>query len=180
MSGDSTPDERYFRWLYQLIADPDSRDPSKTHYLLCERLYKTPFRWSIPNDENRADDGLELRQEYLDDTDDRVPSDWFELECSFLEMLIALARRASFQAGGVPGDWFWKMLENLGLVKFCDERYHSAIDDGVYETLQRITNRAYDRNGQGGFFPLRKSRRDQRRVELWYQMSAYLLENVDF
>lgn len=180
MSGDSTPDERYFHWLYALIADPDSRDPSETHYLLCERLYKMPFVWSIRNDENRAADGLELRNEYLDDTNDRVPSDWFDLECSIFEMMISIARRASFQAGGVPDVWFWTMLDNIELVKYNDERYHSAIDDSITEALHRVMNRNYEKSGRGGFFPLRRPGRDQRRVELWYQMSAYLLENVEF
>ena len=32
-------------------------------------------------------------------------------------------------------------------------------------------------NGTGGLFPLKRPRVNQRRVEVWYQMSEYLMEN---
>jgi hypothetical protein len=38
--------------------------------------------------------------------------------------------------------------------------------------------RTYDRRGHGGLFPLQRSNRDQRRVEIWYQLSEYLLQDT--
>lgn len=180
MNENVTIDERYFAWLYEFVADPNCRNPSESYFLLCERLYKTPFEWSIRNDENRAHDGLELRDEFLRQLDETIPMDWYQLECSLFEMLIALSRRAAFQTGWSPDTWFWHILNNLELSRYTDEGYHSAIDDSVRRLLDRVLNRSYEADGRGGFFPLRDPGRDQRGVELWYQMSAYLLENIEF
>ena len=180
MSENSTIDERYFTWLYSQIADERSRDPADSHWLLCEKLYKTPFVWTIRNDENRAADGVALRQEDLNETDDRVPTDWFEMDCSLFEMMVALSRRASFQTGWRPDVWFWTMVSNVELMKYDDDNYHSAIDEAIERSIGRIMYRDYEPSGRGGFFPLRDPERDQREVELWYQLSAYLMENIDF
>ena len=37
--------------------------------------------------------------------------------------------------------------------------------------------RRYKRSGEGGLFPLKNAAKDQRKVEIWYQLSSYLLEN---
>lgn len=174
-------DERYFQWLYAQVADEKARNPRQTHWLLCERLYKTPFEWYIRNDENRAGDGHALREEFLDETHEHHPDRlWMSLETSVFEMLISLARRASFQTDWGPDRWFWQFLENVELAKYNDDVYHDAIDDAVTRSLERIMAREYAPSGVGGFFPLRDPGRDQREVELWYQLSAYLLENIEF
>lgn len=173
-------DERYFVWLYSQLADPKHRDPSRSYWLMCERLHKTEFLWSIRNDENRAMDGLALRDQFHDETHEGYSPDWDELGCSMLEMLVALSRRASFQTGGASALWFWDILENLELRKYNDSVFHPAIGDAVDRMLSRIIRREYEPNGRGGLFPLRDPERDQREVEIWYQLSAYLLENYDF
>ena len=43
--------------------------------------------------------------------------------------------------------------------------------------LNKIIDRGYSRRGVGGLFPLKYSKNDQRKVELWYQMHSYLIEN---
>lgn len=128
-------------------------------------------------------DGIDLREEFLD----RHPSlpydrNWMDLDCSMLEMLIALATRADFHTddglidGGVGG-WFWKLMDNVRLSRYtdrvCNERGLEEID----RILETINDRTYNSNGRGGLFPLRRPREDQTKVELWYQLSAYLLEN---
>jgi hypothetical protein len=40
--------------------------------------------------------------------------------------------------------------------------------------MERCVWRTYEPNGVGGFFPLENPNEDQREVELWYQMSAYV------
>lgn len=181
MSGSKSLDERYFDWLYSIVADGRTRNPRHTHFLLCERLYKTPFTWYIRNDENRAEDGRALRDEFVEEIHDHHPDRfWLSLDTSIFEMLIALARRASFQTGLGPDWWFWKMLENIELEKYTDDRYHDAIDDAVVRSLDRVMNREYHESGVGGLFPLRDPGGDQREVELWYQLSAYLMENIEF
>jgi hypothetical protein len=43
--------------------------------------------------------------------------------------------------------------------------------------LHKLNNRTYSKLGKGGLFPLRSSAYDQRKVELWYQMAAFMTEN---
>ena len=58
-------------------------------------LHKTEFVYYVPNDENRAMDGVYLREDFLSATPEYYATpDWMEMECSMLEMLIALAQRA--------------------------------------------------------------------------------------
>lgn len=175
MSG--TLDDRYFEWLYHKIGAVRNRNPSRSHWRLAKQLYTTPFEWTVPNDDNRMEDGCDLRYEFLDEEDihDADPA-WMGLQCSMLEMLIGLAERASFESYGAPGDWFWKLLQNVDLKGYTDAVYSTAIEREVGRTLERINHRKYNADGTGGLFPLSNPNEDQRQVELWYQLSAYLLE----
>ena len=47
----------------------------------------------------------------------------------------------------------------------------------VRDTARGVIDRDYDASGFGGIFPLRRPAEDQRKVELWYQAAAYILEN---
>jgi hypothetical protein len=96
-----------------------------------------------------------------------------------LELIIALAYRCEdMTADVVDGnrqvqDWFWDLLSNSGLEGYTDEQYDERLVD---EILNNIIYRRYDRYGRGGLFPLKNPKKDQRKVELWYQMNAYLVE----
>lgn len=92
-------------------------------------------------------------------------------------MLIGLSRRFAFEVDGEPRDAFWLFLENLGLDKLNDARYDSRAEAFVDDCLHRVIWRLYEPNGFGGLFPLQAPEQDQTRVELWYQLNAYLLEN---
>lgn len=173
---DGTVDDAYLEWLYSEIGVIRNRNPARSYWSLAKQLLSTPYIWFVPNDDNRALDGLELRNEFVKETDLDVDDAWVSLECSVLEMLIALARRASFNSYGTPGDWFWKLLENLELKSYSDKAYNDAVQEWVSEVLERMMMRTYGEDGVGGIFPLRNAQQDQRTVELWYQMSAYLLE----
>lgn len=177
MSGKGTLDERYFDWLYSQVASVKNRNPSRSHWLLCEQLFKKPFEYFVHNDHNRAEDGKELREEFLDEFDLQADQSWMELDCSMFELLIGLARRASFETNMTSDSWFWEMLSNLNLVRFNDEVYDEYSDKQVNLKLNDIVRRTYKPDGRGGLFPLKDSGKDQRKVEIWYQMSAYLLEN---
>lgn len=166
-------DELYLSWLYEQIADRDEPRPSKTYWKLAQQMYTTEFKWLIPNDVNRIDDGKDLRYEFIEDVGPEfVESDWLNLGCSMLEMVIALSRRLAFLGDGDPRDWFWHLISNLG-IEFNDYRYN---EERVEEVLNCVVWRTYRRNGEGGLFPLRHTRRDQRDEEIWHQLNAYLLE----
>lgn len=100
---------------------------------------------------------------------------WQQLGCSFLEMMIALSRRLAFEEEGQPSRWFWHLIENLG-IDVTDAYYNIEIERAVNDRLDTVIYRTYDSTGMGGLFPLENPRQDQREVEIWYQLQAYLLE----
>jgi hypothetical protein len=173
-------DESYFRWLYSQVCDVEEIRPSRTYWGLLRQLYVTEFVWIIPNDDNRADDGKDLRAFFakemgLYDYAGIIDPVWESLGCSMLELLIGLSRRLSFQAEGEPRVWFWRLIKNANLLLDCDLRKFPRAE--ISEKLDRIIWRKYEYNGHGGLFPLRDSYADQREVELWYQMQAYVIQN---
>ena len=50
----------------------------------------------------------------------------------------------------------------------------------MYFEMDEILNiwleRRYDEDGKGNIFPLKDPIKDQKTVEIWYQMQSYLLE----
>lgn len=169
-------DEDYFVWLYSRVASLNQRNKSKTHWDLLKHLYSKEFVWWVPNDDNRVEDGRNLRFEFLEDYGLTADDSWLELPCSMLEMLIGLSRRVSFEAGGKANAWFWHMLHNVELPQYTDAR--PGKPDQINEILDQIIWRTYRPDGVGGLFPLREPVDDQRKVELWYQLSAYIVEQL--
>lgn len=175
----------YFEWLMELA---DLKDYGGLSFWLVARdLHDCDFVWSIDRDENREADGKALREDYFYDCD--FPSEEFDdvlcrERASVLEVMIALAKRMDFEMAD-PDDptdrtpeFFMTMMENLGLDMYDDEHYFEL--DGS-ASVRRIIDiwleRAYKKDGRGGLFPLSCPEDDQREVEIWYQMMAYLEEN---
>lgn len=169
-------DELFFEWLYCQVADPETNDPERMYTKLFRQLYSTEFFAKVARDENRIEDGKELRREFVDERHirRRETSSWLELGCSMLELLVGLSRRMAFDAGGEPHYWFWEMIDNLGLIRLSDASRYS--ERRVADVLDRVINRKYLYSGEGGIFPLRDPHQDQRTVELGYQLSAYVQE----
>lgn len=173
-------DEQYFDWLCEKVGRYDPENPDTSYFQVAELLFKTPFDDSVPNDFNRGLDGKDLRQEFLTERHLTANKEWLELDCSIFEMLAGLARRVSFHTDWEPARAFLLFLTNLGLSDYTDTRYHRHSEQRVKRVLRTLNNRTYDYNGLGGLFPLKNPLSDQRGVEIWYQMSAYLMENYEF
>ncbi|ADD80962.1 gp071 [Rhodococcus phage ReqiPepy6] len=177
---DEPLDERYFKWLYGQVASVKLRNPGRTYWSLLKVLHTTEFVWLVPNDDNRVEDGRDLRLEFVNETRAEVPDpDWMAFGCSVLEMLIGLSRRLAFEADGNAGasEWFWHLLDNINLGGFNDTYFRTGRhEEYVKHVLDTVVWRNYKRDGQGGLFPLRRPQEDQRKVELWYQLSCYLSE----
>jgi hypothetical protein len=170
-------DELYLQWLYEQVADSSEADPSRTHWGILRQMYVKEFVWFVPNDDNRIEDGKFLRQEFADSLElCDVDPGWLQLGCSMLELLVGLSRRLAFEAEGEPRDWFWQLMKNLGLHRYDDCRTYPS--KAVGDALDRVIWRTYAYDGSGGLFPLKDAREDQREVELWYQLCAYVLEKV--
>jgi hypothetical protein len=161
----------YYDWLVSQIHIPN--DNEYNH--LFERMYNLEFVWTVPNDDNRVQDGLDLRTEFLNSSRGRL-----DLQgVSFLEVLIALSRRLAFTASGDPTIWAWKLIKNLRLNKMSDPLTHERANR-VDEILDAVIWRTYSYDGQGGFFPLNFPAEDQTKVEIWYQLNAYVIEMHKF
>ena len=174
----------YFHWLCDIVKP--EQESGSYHFLLTD-LHEKEFISLVDHDENRAYDGIELRDEFLRELGYPKYTD-IPGECSVLEMMVGLARRMDFETAD-PYDydisdrtshWFWEMVDNLGLSAFDDGNYDElggySYVDSVLETL---VERKYLEDGYGGLFPLKRPSGDQRKVELWYQMGAYLRENEE-
>lgn len=161
-------EELYFNWLCAKVLS------GKVHSYkgLLEILHKTEFIWLVPKDRNRAQDGSELRTDFLRETQVDNNHQWFDVGCSIFEMLVAFANRVSFQTDAPAKDWFWEFITNLDLGEYrqVSEDDIPVIDDILYEFVWRT----YKSNGDGGMFPLRWPKEDQAGVEIWYQFCQYL------
>lgn len=168
------PDDAYLRWLYSQVSSVRQRNPSRSYWNLIRKFYRMEFVWFIPNDDNRIADGFALRHEFLEQFDYLVDEEWLHSSCSFLELLVALSRRLAFEAEGQPRAWFWHMLKNIELDQITDDVPFP--EQLVEDVVSNVIWRTYRADGHGGLFPLRNAKEDQTRVEIWYQLCAYLLQ----
>lgn len=143
-------------------------------------LFNTEFTWSIPRDENRAEDGRALRARFMDENDIPYKADSFEMlpSCTVLEMMVGLSLRMEETImsnpvyGNRTGLWFWTMISNLGLNSQHEENFD---EDYVHKRLDIFMSRAYASDGsKGALFIVKNPRKNMRRVDIWYQMSWYL------
>lgn len=170
-------DRRYLDWLYSQAAPVKTRSRNRTYKSLFEKLYDTIFVAIVPHDENRLGDARDLRYEFLADNEDvQGDPEWMRSPCTMLELLIVLARYLAFELDEDAHVWFWHLIEVLELAQFNDRNYDEHAQEVITKTLDRVIWRTYSPDGRGGLFPLRRPDRDQRDVELWYQLNAYLLE----
>ena len=170
-------DDRYLVWLCSLVVNQERDRRLHRSEKMLRSLFYEPFYHFIPNDDNRAAEGQGLRDTYLSDT--RLPKRKLNRQsyfrtCSILEMLIALSERMAFELFNpmkmpdpdVTG-CFWEIIDNL---KLKPNQSNAAI-------IYKLNKREYMESGLGGMFPLEDPREDQRAVEIWYQMMAYINEN---
>lgn len=168
--------DEYFEWLCELV---DSKRFSKrvSYRKLLMHLHNIEFTWFIPHDDNRADDGIQLRRRYALTQHDVSLSNYISGPCSVLEMMVALAIRCEESImddtmfGNRTGQWFWGMIHNLGLSPMNDSEFDRDFTDDV---IARFLNREYEPNGKGGLFTIKNCERDLRTVEIWCQLSWYL------
>lgn len=167
---------RYFKWLLKLI----DCDAGKYGYLMVA-LFNKEFYWTMPLDENRAEDGKTLRDLFCETKKIDDASDIFG-PCTVLEMMIALARRWRMDITSEDGSddgfglYFWEMIENLGLKDCTNETFQPEIVD---EKLNFMLDRDYSANGVGSLFPVASPKIDQKKSEIWYQLQAYLAEQEE-
>jgi hypothetical protein len=162
----------YFNWLYNQVRGGD-------YQMVCELMHSIIFKIAVSHDENRVGDVAEFRQRFVNEFPGIPEEELAEVmspNASIFEVLVGLALRGNFQNNLPIQVWFGIFLRNLGLTNFDDYRFR-VNRNRAFQILRTFNDRTYQPNGQGGLFPLRRPKQDQREVELWYQMGAYLTEN---
>lgn len=167
----------YFDWLCILVGN-------NNYGMLLQMLHSIDFKSSLPEDENRGIDGMQLRVEFMTIFGE-FGSSTNRGGCTMLEFLVALSKKMSFLMSGNPGGhhlefYFWTLIKNLKLDKLTDDNF--IILNGeffVEDAVWRVQMRQYEYSGNGGLFPLKHPYQDQRKVEIWYQMHAWLSEQCE-
>lgn len=166
-----TIDYDYYNWLVSHVHIPNG----KSYAGLFEVMHNTEFHWTVPNDDNRIQDAIDLRSEFLHGRKKTL-----NLEgATLLEVLVSLSQRVAFTAGVIsPKKWAWKLLKNLRLTDKSDPLTEDDINR-INDVLDALVWRTYSQDGRGGFFPLKNPEEDQTKVEIWYQMNKYVMEMTD-
>lgn len=167
----------YFNWLYKLVCG-DRYSKSISYRKLFVQLHSTEFIYIVPMDENRAKDGIGLRRRFAlrNGYDTNMIRNSIDGPCSVLEMMISLAITCEetimddTTLGDRTGQWFWEMINNIGLGGMYDSNYDREY---VAEKLHILLNREYEPNGKGGLFTI-KNCGDIRDAEIWHQLCWYL------
>lgn len=171
---------QYFRWLYDRVCVVRDWRSDRSYQMVCDEMQRIPFKVLVERDHNRMCDGADLRDEFLDCIRERSLDRKAEREAhevSIFELLVGLAERGRIMTGNTREEWFMIFLQNLGLDECSDSQDDIITRTRVRRILNKFNNRKYRANGAGGLFPLDNPIIDQRRVELWQQMGAYVRQN---
>lgn len=172
----------YFNWLCQKVNTKYGASVKRYRNLLTY-LSRRMFYYNIWLDESRYMDGVDLRDEFLysalESPNALQGLSFKELRegpCSVLEMLVAFSQRIKFsimyeEAGDDAGFWFWRMLDNLGLLIFDNANFNER---EVGLIIDRWLNRNFKPNGEGGLFVIEGYKGDLREVDIWSHMQYYL------
>lgn len=160
----------YFDWLCAKVKT----DVTAGYLELFRIMHSHEFIAINGSDENRIEDAREFRELFLMEFQLDGTS-WLGENCSVFEILIAFSERAAFQIPISPKDWFWQFVSNLGLENYSRASFKDR--DDIHDILNRFVMREYKPNGDGGLFPLRRPKHDQREVEIWYQFCEYVEDN---
>lgn len=173
----------YFYWIYAMICSKWT--PNHKSYLkLFEHLSEVEFTCKLRMDEDRAEDGYNLRYLYAASVGLSQKKLDILLKAgppSVLEMMTALAVRceehimSNPEEGDRTAEWFWRMLKNLGLYNMSDDRFDES---KVIRVIDIFLNREYEPDGHGGLFVVEHSKYDLRGIEISYQMFWSLNEYI--
>jgi hypothetical protein len=167
---------KYFKYLCDLVENDG-------YLRLLEKLHSIEFYSLVPHDDNRSADGEKLREIFIDELGPQAHSFLPKNGCSVLEMMIGVAKRLEFDLCGSfyeksSTEWFWVLIDNLGFSDFSDQFYDIDMRDlAETEMVKCLLERRYSKSGEGSLFPLKKTKKDMRNVEIWYQMSEWIIEN---
>lgn len=167
----------YYEWLTgwaNALCSPFGGPYTK----LIDQLYSTEFEALVPDDENRIVDAFHLRKLFGKQYgySEKFMEDQLDKPCCLLEIMISLAERLE-DSVMYDGDldktsqWFYEMLCSMHVDIYTDPLYDS---NAVISIIEKVLNRTYKRNGDGGLFTVINPRKDMRKVGLWYQANWHM------
>lgn len=169
---------QYFNWLtYHAYTDLISKiNHTNLSYILLDHEFTY-----LPMDENRSVDGLDLRKRFCLETHNDICklNSIMPSYCTIFEMILALAFRAndilpiSNANGNGESNWFEKMLTNMGLYDFTNDRFDIKL---VEYKLNHFLEREFNANGSGSLFTFDTAKEDMRIVDIWTSMCWYINE----
>ncbi len=160
----------YFDWLCFRIASDHTPKPFMYTFMLWQ-MHETEFIPMFDLDENRVKDALIFRKQFTERELDHP--------VGVFEMMVCLAYRIERDTmGGTAdwdrsADWFWEMIQSLGLLRVTNRYYDPT---RVKQVLDRFMLRQYAPDGSGGLFTIGNPSIDMREHDIWKQASAYLTE----
>lgn len=159
----------YFNWLMDIIGGPGEYED------FIKLLYNTEYYSNIPNDQNRAVDGLELRYYYEKETGLLCEKTG---PCSVLEMMIKLAMRTENgflfdqKVGNRTNLWFWEMFSNAGFDKIAKNGQKKWANAHFLDKFLARETGTY-------FFKMAKSPENFGEMEVWEQLCRYISEKFE-
>lgn len=169
----ATLEKQYYPWLVTKLGSRRMK-----YKKLLKELHNEDFLSTVPLDQNREVDGVNLRRDFADETG--IDMEFLNLynrdhNASVLEVMVALSARIENIMADDETDksdrWFWSMVLSMGLDKYTDDNFDVK---KVKAAIQKLINRDYSADGKGGLFYIPGFKGDLREKELWYQAMAYL------
>lgn len=165
----------YFKWLVGFIGYDSN------YSMVLEDLFNKEFIWLIDYDENLAENGKSLRDDfyYSSDTNQKLVEMYGDIEgpCSVLEMMVKLAIdcEETIMTDGEHDNtpkWFWIMMDNLGLNDYDNSSYN---EEKVDEIVEIFMSRRYDNYGNGNIFRFKNRVTGLKNMDIWIQLNQFLI-----
>lgn len=164
-------ENEYLRWIFDVIDGWD-------YSCMLKQLHTIEFYSDIWLDENLIDDVESFRDRMGRDYDGPRGGP------TVLEIFVVLADKCEDKImhnpdfGNRTSDWFWAMMDNLGLGRYDDVHYNSNSSEKVSDIIDIFLEKDYEYDGTcGGAFPCKDPPKDMRNTALWEQLNYWLNEN---
>lgn len=172
--------EKYFEFLVEAVEldDRTERFSMLLEYLF-EKKFTTDKHYQL--DDDRVENGLSMREKYAEEYIDIARIDRFLDDfgdgISMLEFLVSMCNKMSETIffDSHLSEFFWQIIDNLGLDSMTDEEFDESVVDNVLEIL---LGRRYCRDGSGGgMFYVPNSDFDLTKMDFFRQAQIWLSRN---
>lgn len=155
----------YTRWLLARMG------ASRVNNLwLCHCLNDIEFYFLMPDDANRAQDAIEIRNDYISEGGKILG---ITSTPTVLEALVGLAERSTIMDYDPAWKWFCLFINNLGFDYLTDDCWSQDADRYVRSTVRKWLDRRFASSGVGS--PFRgNGTYDVSRTSMWYSLQWYL------